>query len=185
MRIGIFGGSFDPIHHGHLILAGDAVEQMELDRLLFVPAAVNPFKQDRTPAAARHRAEMIRAAIDGDPRFELDERELHRPPPSYTVDTLREISAENPGAKLYLIIGDDNLDGLERWHRIADIRDLASFIVFRRGEKLPVGCPYPLLTRRITISSTEVRKRARAGLPCAYLLPRPVADYVAAHGLYL
>jgi nicotinate-nucleotide adenylyltransferase len=115
MRIGIYGGSFDPIHLGHLWVAEAAKECLGLDRVLFIPAAISPLKQDRKPIEDRHRVEMLKLAISGVEYFGVDERELHRGGVSYTIDTLRELKEEHGGAELYFIMGSDSLADFGRW----------------------------------------------------------------------
>src|SRR3954468_6510558 len=117
MRTALYGGSFDPIHHGHLILAREALEQLQLDRVVFIPAAQSPFKLDRVPAPPKLRLEMVRAAIAEESRFECDDSEVHREGPSFTVDTLEAWRARTPGDELYYFIGQDNVRDLPRWRR--------------------------------------------------------------------
>ena len=120
-KIGIFGGTFDPIHHGHLILARDAIEQLQLDELVFIPAAISPYKLDRTPTPADARVEMLRAAIEGEPQFCLDTLELERPAPSFTVDTVEALRIREPDAQFVYLIGEDNVARLSTWHRFAEL----------------------------------------------------------------
>src|SRR3954463_12426559 len=115
-RIGIYGGTFDPIHHAHLILAREAVEQLNLEKLIFVPANVSPFK-GQAHASGETRLSMVRAAIAGEAQFEVDDLELQRPPPSYSIDTVEMLRQREPDSKMYLLIGEDNAPALNRWHR--------------------------------------------------------------------
>ena len=186
-RLGIFGGTFDPVHHGHLILARDAIEHFELDRMLFVPAAVSPHRIDCPPAAAaEHRVEMLRAATQDEARFEVDACEIQRPPPSYTIDTVTHIKSRHPDAALHLLIGADQFLQLASWHRLAELKALVTFVVFTRanaaGETVETG--HPRLRRRLDISATELRKRVASGLSLRYLVPGAVAQYVENHQLY-
>lgn len=186
-RIGIFGGSFDPIHLGHLIAAEKAREQLELDQVRFVPAARQPFKVEGHEADARHRVEMVRLAIEGNPHFALDLREIERGGVSYTVDTLRELKAEHPSDRLFLILGADAARDLGKWHEAAVLPQLAAVVVVRRpGVELPAegGISAVVSAPGIDISATEIREAVRQGRSIRYLVPRPVEEYIAAHGLY-
>lgn len=183
-RIGIYGGSFDPIHLGHLIQARDAVETFHLDRLFLIPVNRSPFHPDEKMTDNGLRADMVNAAVRNDPQLFMDGRELHRPPPSYTIDTVREIAEEHPGAELFLFIGADNLDGLERWKDIHELRALATMVVFaRRDADIPAD--FPQAGRYFDLSSTEIRKRVAEGLPVDYFLHPSVADIIKRERLYL
>lgn len=188
MRIGLFGGAFDPPHHGHLIVASDVFEGLGLDRLVFIPSAVHPFKGARVRASALVRAEMVRAAIRGDDRFEVDELEMHRPGPSYTVDTLRVLRGRFPDAELFLLVGADNVRELHLWREPREIVRLARLAaVSRGGEPVAQDPALPVVTvpvTRVDISSTEVRRRAAAGESIRYLVPDPVLEIVLRERLY-
>ncbi len=162
-KIGLYGGSFDPIHNGHLILARDAVERLELDKIIFLPARISPHKLDQPPAPPDARCQMLATAIADEPRFEMDACEIARQGPSFTVDTLQTFRARFPQAKLYYLIGDDNLPELETWKNISKIRELAQFVVLSRAE-MPFLGDFPTITRHIEISSTEIRNRIARGL---------------------
>lgn len=189
MRIALFGGSFDPVHHGHLLLAQDAVEQLELDRLVFVPAGVNPHKLQQEPAASPlHRLQMLRAATAGVDRFHCDPLELERAGPSYTVDTAEHYRALWPQARLFLLIGEDNLAKLHTWQRIERLRELVQFVCFGRalGEQEAAGPRnHVRLERRVDISSTEIRQRIARGLPIHYLVPESVRALIQSNASYL
>ena len=182
-KIGIYGGTFDPIHHAHLILAREALEQLGLEEIIFVPAAVSPHKVGQTPASATARVEMLRAAIQDETRFALDELELNRPPPSYTFDTMAEFKRRLPEDQFFYLIGADKLAKLETWHRIDELRTLVQFVVLHRG-LAPVRCDLPLITRHIDISATEIRNRVAAGQSVRYLVPAAVEEIIARHQLY-
>ena len=188
MRVGVYGGTFDPPHLGHLVAASDAAGALRLERVLWVPSADHPFKRDRVRTPAETRLELVRAAIEGDPRFRAEGLELERPGPSYTVDTLRELRARLPGAELFLLIGADNLAELPAWREPAEIARLARLaVVTRAGERLPDDPPFPALhvpVLRVDISATEVRRRVAAGESIRYLVPEPVRRAVERHGLY-
>jgi len=185
MRIGLYGGSFDPIHLGHLLLARDAVEQLGLDRLIFLPANHSPHKPEIRITSGPIRLEMIRAAIADEPRFDADDRELRRAPPSYAIDTVREFLAESPGAEVTYLIGADNVDLLHTWREIDALRELVRFAVFARGDQVPTLDPgTPVIRRQIEISSTEIRNRIANGERVRYLVPDEVAALIRHHHLY-
>lgn len=187
-RIGVFGGTFDPPHLGHLVVASDACRALGLDRVVWVPSAVPPHKRDTVQAPAEARLEMVRAAVDGDPRFEACDIELRRPGPSYTVDTLRELAALHPGAELVLLIGADNLREIPTWRDPEGILALARVAVLSRdGAGVPPDAPIPATAVRVTrvdVSATEVRRRAAAGETIRYLVPDAVRALVERRGLY-
>lgn len=136
MKIGIYGGSFNPIHFGHLTVARTALAELKLDKLIVVPANVSPFKTDEPPKPAVYdRLELVKAAFADDPRVAVDTRELERGGVSYTIDTVREIAAENPGAELYYLVGADSESGLEKWKEIDELKKLVTFKVFPRTKE--------------------------------------------------
>ncbi|MEA3209382.1 MAG: nicotinate-nucleotide adenylyltransferase [Chthoniobacter sp.] len=184
MRLGLFGGSFDPIHHGHLILARDAIEQLALDRVIFILAALSPHKQATTPAPAPVRREMLAAAMANEGQFVLDDSELHRAGPSYTIDTVEQMRAQFPRADLFYFIGADNLRELHTWRRIGELQRLVQFVVFGRGGDDAQAHDFPTLPRRIDISATEIRRRVARGESIRYLVPEPVRSLIAEHQLY-
>jgi len=188
VKIGLFGGSFDPVHHGHLIVGQAAAEALGLDELRFVPAREQPFKLGQHAAPASDRAAMLELAVRGSPRLSVERLELERPGPSYTVDTLRALRTREPGAAFTLLLGADAAEEIEAWHEARVLPDLARIVVFPRGEA-PVPAS-PLIAGavevpRVEISATEIRRRVRAGLPIRYWVPDSVAGYVAGHRLYL
>lgn len=199
-RIGIFGGSFDPIHWGHLLIAERCREQLNLDEVRFIPAALSPLKQDRPPTDGKQRMEMVRLAIGGNPYFTADDRELKRDGPSYTVDTLRELKRENPTAQLVFLMGADSLADLDRWREPEEICRLAFVAVVARG-----GLPEPDLsilkrylpiepsTRaeehlvhvpEVQISSTQIRALVSDGRSVRYQVTPAVAAYIDAQHVY-
>lgn len=183
MKVGIYGGSFDPIHFGHLILAREALESLELDEVRFIPAAVSPHKRGAPPAPAATRAEMVRAAIAGEPGFAFDDCEMRRDGVSFTIDTVRDLLRRLPGAELFYFIGDDNLAELDTWKEIDALRANVRFVVFSRLDPDPAS-PFPVIRRVIDISSTEVRNRVAAGRSIRYLVPEIVREITEAHRLY-
>jgi nicotinate-nucleotide adenylyltransferase len=160
-RIGIFGGSFDPVHSGHLRVAAAAMDELQLTGLIVVPAAVSPFKVGAGQGGF-DRLLLLRAAFNGVERTVVDDRELLRGGVSYAIDTVREIAAEHPGAKIYFIIGEDSLSGLERWKDIDELRRLCEFKAYPRTEE----------------SSTEIRRRLAAGESIARLVPETVESLI-------
>lgn len=187
MRVGVFGGTFDPPHVGHLILAADACDTLQLDRLIFVPAAAQPFKVG-TPAIAtpEERLEMVRLAAGDDSRYGVEDAEIRREGLSYTVDTLEEIARRNPGAELFLLIGQDTLAGFAGWKNPGRIRALATLAVMQRAgdpRATPEGAR-SISTRRVDVSSTEIRERLAAGKSIRGFVPEPVERFIATRGLY-
>ena len=191
-RIGIFGGSFDPPHTGHLLAASDALEALGLDRLVFVPARLSPFKEGVTVTSAADRLAMVRLLTGGDPRFGVDPIEIDREGLSYTVDTLAAYADRHPRAELFLLVGEDVLPGFPQWREPDRIRRLARLVVLRRTtaeeqplpELLRADPPVVLPTRRVDVSSTEVRQRARAGRSLRGFVPEAVAAYIEQARLY-
>lgn len=193
MRLGIFGGTFDPVHIGHLVLAEQAREQLELDRVLWVPAG-NPWRKVDVPATApEHRLEMVRLAIAHHDAFEVISAELDRPGPTYTVDTLKELLGKHPADELVFLLGLDALFDLPNWHQPAELIRLALLGVALRGQGRPEleGLLHGLGERvlwvempRLDISGTELRGRAAAGRTLRYLVPPAVEGYIREHGLY-
>lgn len=185
MRLALYGGSFDPVHHGHLVLARDALEELQLDQLVFIPANLSPHKLATQPAPAALRREMLATAIAGEPGFTLDDSELSYAGPSYTIDTVERVRAAHPDAQLFYLIGADNVRDLHTWRRIEDLRRLVEFVVFGRGDKAGQAPPeFRTLSRRIDISATEIRRRVARGESIRYLVPEPVRSIISAHHLY-
>lgn len=199
--IGLFGGSFDPIHCGHLITARAVAERLSLDRVLFLPAANPPHKLDRTLIATEHRAEMVRLAIKDEPLFTFSDFDLTRKGPSYTIDTVAHFQSEfGQGTILYWIIGADALADLPSWHRIQDLVDACQITsAARPGWRLEVsGSLSRVLTSdqiekiksgitetpMIDICATDIRTRVGAGQSIRYLVPEAVRDYIERHRAY-
>jgi nicotinate-nucleotide adenylyltransferase len=186
-RIGVFGGSFDPPHLAHLVVAEQARAQAGLDRVLWVPAQRSPLKEDPEPADAHHRLAMVALAIHGHERFGVWDGELRRPGPSYTVDTLRQLREEHPDWDLHLVIGGDSLASFEHWRDPDGIRRLARLVVYPRGEAspAPTGDRATVLdVPRLAVSSTDLRRRVAAGGSIRYFVPDAVLRYIIDHGLY-
>jgi nicotinate-nucleotide adenylyltransferase len=181
--IGIFGGTFDPIHHGHLILARDAIEQLRLEELIFIPAAMSPHKLGKAPATADARVEMLRAAIEGEPGFCLDTLELERPAPSFAVDTIEALRVRYSDARFVYLIGEDNVARLSSWHRFDELSKMVQFAVLDRSG-LKTAHPYPTVRRHVDISATDIRNRVARGLSIRYLVPPAVEKIIEARQLY-
>ena len=178
------GGTFDPIHNGHLILARDALETLDLDRIVFVPNHRSPHKLEAQAAPAELRSAMVRAALEGEPGFFLDEVEILRGGTSYTVDTLLHFRSHCPDDDLLYFIGEDNLAALHTWRRHEEIELLAQLVVLARGEG---GPPHPYVTRhqrRVDISATDIRARIADGRSIRYLVPERVRDIIEKNQLY-
>ena len=182
-KIGIYGGTFDPIHHGHLILAREAREMLGLDEVVFVLAAQSPHKTNLSPADAAARWEMLTAAIQGEDGFFASRLEIDRPPPSYTIDTIEELRSARPETEFYFLIGEDNLPQLSSWHRFDDLRALVQFVVLDRSGATPEE-RYPVVRRKIDISATTIRNRVASGQSIRYLVPETVEKIIRRENLY-
>ncbi len=186
MRLGLLGGSFNPIHHGHLITAVRAAEAARLDRVLFIPTAVSPLKPARDLAPGRDRWALLRAAIRGNPLFGASDLELRRGGVSYTVDTLRELR-RSTRARLYWILGADAARLLPKWKSIDEVLGLTEFIVVARpGDSIPRNLSKHQVVRSplLEISSSEIRERLRKGLSVRYLVPDAVERILRRKGMY-
>ena len=197
MRLGIFGGTFDPPHLGHLLVAVDAIEALELDRVALIPAGEQPLKVGVVRASAAQRLEMVRRMASGDPRFTVDPVEIDRGGLSYTVDTLAGYAEREPGAKRFFLVGADVAGSLDQWREPDRVLSLAQMVVLQRspteasaavatwpsagGEAM---APRLLRTRTIDISSTEIRERVRSGRSIRGFVPEAVADFIRTAGLY-
>lgn len=200
MRIGVFGGTFDPVHLGHLILAEQCREQAQLDQVLFIPSARPPHKLDQPLTAFRHRVEMLQFAVAGHPVFRIDELEENRAGPSYTADTLEELRRREPQAQLWLMIGADCLPDIPGWHEPAQIISAAGLLIVARPGS-PTWSDVDLranlgMTRDsvlnhqvvqmplIEIASRDIRRRVKEGRSIRFLVPRAVECYIETHYLY-
>jgi len=182
-KIAIYGGTFDPVHHAHLILARHAIETLGLDKVILVPAAISPLKKAAPVANGEVRIAMLRAAIKGEPEFEVDDCELLRPPPSYTIDTVEEIRRRESDAAIYCLIGEDNVEQLPRWHRFSELEKMVGFVILDRSGKQP-SHSYQLIHRRIDISATEIRRRVAQNESIRYLVPDSVEEIIQREKLY-
>ncbi|MGE0443161.1 MAG: nicotinate-nucleotide adenylyltransferase [Gemmatimonadales bacterium] len=186
MRIAVLGGSFDPVHHGHLVVGAVSRELLEADELRWIPAGEQPFKVGRHGAPAADRARMVELAVGDAPGFVVDRVEVDRPGPSYTVETLAALRQSRPDARLMLLLGSDAAQAFGQWRDPAGIRAQAEVVIFARGgEAPPEGVADRVIpVPRIDISSTALRERVRSGRSIRYFVPEPVADYIAEHRLY-
>lgn len=193
-KIGILGGSFNPVHLGHLLIAQTAWEELGLDRVKFIPAAQPPHKRAASLAAAEHRVAMLRRAIRGHPAFELDCIELRRGGPSYAVDTLRALRRRHPQAQFYFIVGTDTLPELPTWRAADELAKLCVFVAVSRPgyrprvPRAPGGrrFRYRLLTGHpCAVSATDIRARIASGRSIRYLVPEAVERYIRQHRLYV
>ncbi|HYE98577.1 MAG TPA: nicotinate-nucleotide adenylyltransferase [Planctomycetota bacterium] len=187
MRLGLLGGSFNPIHHAHLVIAERAAEAARLDRVILMPTAVSPLKARDGFAPARDRLAMVRAAVRGNPRLAASDLEVRRGGVSYTVETLKALGKRHPGSALFVIIGADAAGLLSQWRDIDEVCRRATFLVAARpGHRVPRGMPkhkvveVPLLE----VSSTDIRERVRRGRSIRYLVPDAVRRHIERRGLY-
>ena len=196
-RVGLFGGTFDPPHVGHLILASEAKSQLELNRVLWTVTPDPPHKQDQPITPLEHRLAMVKLAIQDNPSFELSEIELERPGPHYTVDTIRLLAEKNPNAEIVPILGSDSLHDLPTWHQPQEILYAAHWVgVMRRpGEETNLEAlerELPGISSKVhyvdapllEIASREIRDRVATRKPFRYYLPPPVFEYIEQHHLY-
>lgn len=187
MRVGVFGGTFDPPHLGHLVVAQDACTALALDRILFVLAAEPPHKLGLAHAPAAVRLEMLQAALAGDDRFEPSDLELRRAGPSYTVDTLRQLAEEYPGAELVLLVGADQAREFHTWRSPEAIVGLATVVALSREGDAAAGLDprvRALPVTRLDISATAIRRRVADGLPIRYLVAPRVEAIIRRERLY-
>jgi nicotinate-nucleotide adenylyltransferase len=187
-RIGILGGTFDPPHVGHFMVAADVCAALRLDLLLLIPSASPPHKRGQVTATAEQRLAMVRAAVAGDDRFQVDDLELRRRGASYTVDTLRELRARYAEAELFFVIGADQFRELHTWREPEEVARLATLaVVSRDGDAATGDSAVPVLpvsVTRIDLSATDVRRRVQAGEPIRYFVPDPVLEYIEREELY-
>jgi nicotinate-nucleotide adenylyltransferase len=196
VRVGILGGTFNPPHLGHIVCAQEAYLQLELDRVMLMPARIPPHKPVEHEPGVAHRLALCRLAVQGDDRFSVSDLELARPGPSYTVDTLEGLNSSQPNNELFLIVGGDVAAGLPQWREPERVLALATLAVARRRGTAWASVESALRGLRggerarffrmpqIGVSSTIVRERVRAKQPIRYIVPDQVAEYIARHRLY-
>ena len=190
MKLGLFGGSFDPVHFGHLLVAQAAREELELTRLFYIPAARSPFKPERNPAPPAERLRLLRLALAGKAWCEIDEQEIRRGGVSYTIDTLRDYARRFPEARLFYLVGADHARKLPDWREAAELARLAEFVLIPRPGQAEVPLPAPFRGRTLAgfplgVSSSQIRARVKAGLPVDHLVPGVVAEAIGNNRLYL
>lgn len=187
-RIGVMGGTFDPIHHGHLVAASEVAQSFDLDEVVFVPTGI-PYQKDKV-TEGEHRYLMTVIATASNPRFTVSRVDIDRDGPTYTIDTLRDLKAARPDAELFFITGADAIAQILGWRNHDDLWQLAHFVAVSRPghvlstEGLPSEDVSQLEVPALAISSTDCRARVRAGNPVWYLVPDGVVQYIAKHHLY-
>ena len=189
MKLGIFGGSFDPVHLGHLLVAQAAIEDLGLDSFFFIPAAQSPFKPENKPAPDAVRLQLLRLALVGKTNCEIDDQEIRRGGISYTVDTLRDYAKRFSGAEMFYLIGADNVPKLNEWREPAELARLAEFVAIPRPGGPAAVFPPPFHGRMLRgfpfgVSSSEIRARVKAGLPIENLVPAAVAEGIRNPKIY-
>ncbi len=189
-RIGLFGGSFDPVHRGHLLVALAACEELGLERLFFIPAAQSPFKPDRKPTPADQRMRMLRLALAGYTNYEIDVQEIERGGISYTIDTVKNYVRRFPEAELFYLVGGDHVAQLPKWRAAEELAGLVTFVVIHRPGEESTVLSAPFRQRMLSgfplrVSSSQIRARVRAGLPVEQLVPSAVAEMIRNNRLYL
>jgi nicotinate-nucleotide adenylyltransferase len=189
-RLGLFGGSFNPIHCGHLLIAQAALEELQLARLTFIPAAQSPFKPDTELAPAAERLRLLRLALAGQTRCSLDDQEIRRGGVSYSIDTVRAYAAQHPGAELWYVIGGDHARLLPKWRDADDLARLVRFAVIPRPGEESERLPAPFQGRALrgwtfAVSASEIRDRVRASRSVDWLVPPAVAEAIRNNRLYL
>jgi nicotinate-nucleotide adenylyltransferase len=189
MNIGLLGGTFDPVHTGHLVLAQECFYRFSLDKVVFVPAYRSPLKPPESGTPAQSRLEMVRLAVSGDGRFEVSDHEVSKGCVSYTVETVEHfMRVYGKGARFFFITGSDSLEDLSSWKDVDRLLDLVTFVAASRpGWSL--NSPYmkrlkPVVIPRVEVSSSMIRDRVRRNEPIDYLVPKAVADHIRLHGLY-
>ncbi|MGV3774859.1 MAG: nicotinate-nucleotide adenylyltransferase [Verrucomicrobiales bacterium] len=189
-RIGMYGGSFDPVHLGHLLVAQAAREELLLDKIFFIPAAQSPFKPDRKLTSDSLRAAMLRIALCGRNYAEVDTRELERGGVSYTIDTVRDYRNEHPQAELFYLIGGDHTGMLPKWRDAEELAREATFVIIPRPGQAEEEAPRPFRAKRLSgfplgLSSSQIRARVKEGLPIDLLTGPSVAELIHKNALYL
>ncbi|MFM8880517.1 MAG: nicotinate (nicotinamide) nucleotide adenylyltransferase [Verrucomicrobiota bacterium] len=189
LRLGLYGGSFDPLHLGHLLVAQAALEELSLDRLYFIPAAQSPFKPGSRPAPDAARLRMLRRSLAGRTRIEVHTDELARGGVSYSIDTVNAFRDRHPGAELFWLIGADHGPTLPQWRDAERLAGSLTFVVIPRPGQPQASLPDPWRLRHLRgwplgISSSEIRDRVHRGLPIDHLVPSGAADIIASEGLY-
>jgi nicotinate-nucleotide adenylyltransferase len=189
MLLGLYGGSFDPVHRGHLLVAQAALEELSLDRLVFIPAAQSPFKPGTHPAPGQQRIRWLRMALSGQTRCHVDPIELDRGGVSFTIDTVRHFRSRFPDSRLFYLIGADQVRLLPQWREAESLATMVEFVVIPRPGAQVVTLPGPFRLRSLRgwpldVSSSLVRHRLMQGLPVGHLVPDPVAEALRSENAY-
>jgi len=190
LALGLFGGSFDPVHLGHLLVAQAAQEELQLARLFFIPAAQSPFKPTQESAPAAQRLRLLRLALAGRSEWEIDDQEIRRGGVSFTIDTVRGYTERFPAARLFYLIGADHVPHLSKWREAEELARLVEFVVIPRPGEPALSPPPPFASQQLKgcplgVSSSQIRDRIRAGRPVDLLTPPAVAEAIRNNGLYL
>lgn len=189
-RLGLFGGSFNPVHWGHLLVAQAALEDLSLSKLIFIPAAQSPFKPMDRPAPGVERLRLLRLALAGRANCVVDDQELVRGGVSYSIDTVQEYARRYPDAALYYLIGADQISLLPQWREALELARLVTFVVIPRPGELETSLPAPFRSLRlqgfpVSVSSSQIRRRVREGQPIEWLVGPAVAEMIRKNRLYL
>jgi nicotinate-nucleotide adenylyltransferase len=189
-KIGLYGGSFDPVHLGHLLVAQAACEEAGLERLFFIPAAQSPFKPEMKPTPAAERLRLLRLSLVGKSHYEIDEQEIQRGGVSYTIDTVRDYARRFPQSQLYYLIGADHVPLLHKWREAAELVRLVEFVAIPRPGQADAAFVAPFRGRTLKgfplgVSASEIRARVKAGLPIDHLVAPAVAEAIRNYQLYL
>jgi len=188
-NVGLYGGSFDPIHLGHLLVAQAAFEEAKLNELFFIPAAQSPFKTSSLPAPAADRLRLLRLAMAGKNQYHVDDQEIARGGVSYTIDTVRAYNRQFPEANLFYLIGADNVETLKNWREAEELAQLTQFLVIPRPGQPDISLPTPFQGKMLRgfpfgVSSSQIRSRIRSGLSIENLVPPTVAEAIRNYHLY-
>lgn len=189
MKLGLFGGSFNPVHLGHLLVAQAAMEELGLDRLYFIPAAQSPFKQEPKAAPPAIRLRLLRLALAGQMNWEIDEQEIRRAGVSFTIETVRDYAKRFPKTELFYLIGADNTAKLSEWREANELARLVEFVIIPRPGEVTANLLPPFRQRilkgfPLAVSSSQIRGRVKMGLPIETLVPPPVAEAIREEKLY-
>jgi nicotinate-nucleotide adenylyltransferase len=189
-RIGLYGGSFDPVHLGHLLVAQAAFEEAGLDRLFFIAAAQSPFKPDAVPTPATERLRLLRLALAGKNHCEIDGQEIRRGGISYSIETVRDYARRFPGAALFYLIGADHVPSLAKWREASELAELVEFLAIPRPGHADAAFAAPFRGRTLKgfplgVSASQIRARVKAGLAIDHLVPAAVAEAIRNNQLYL
>jgi nicotinate-nucleotide adenylyltransferase len=189
VKIGLYGGSFDPVHLGHLLVAQAASEEMGLERLYFIPAAQSPFKPGMAPTPANERVRLLRLALKGKTNYQIDEQEIKRGGVSYTIDTVRDYAKRFPEAQLFYLVGADHVPSLDKWRESEELARLLEFVVIPRPGQPEAAFPagfrgHALKGFPLGVSASQIRERVRKGLPIDHLVTPEVAEAIRNYHLY-